>query len=71
MPADSPLQLPFTAVGLSEEFARTAMLYKYNTLAEILTIPLTELVQKEWFTTDMFEELARVVKTHNIHNIPG
>jgi nicotinamide mononucleotide (NMN) deamidase PncC len=71
MSDNSPLHLPLAAVGMSEAFTRTAMMYEYNTLSDILAIPLTELIQKEWFTTDMLEELAQVVKKHNIHTTPG
>ena len=62
---NTPLH-PFDSMELSEAFKHTARLHGYNTLEDILTMPLTELVQKDWFTSSMFEELAALVKNRSV-----
>ncbi len=56
----SLLHLPFASVGISRSFAKAAESHGYYTLAEILAIPLTELIKMEWFTSSMWEELTKV-----------
>lgn len=58
----SLLHLPLTVIGMSDTFTKAAIVNGYNTLSDILDIPLTQLATMEWFTPSMFDELARTVK---------
>jgi hypothetical protein len=59
-PADegSILHLPLTSSGVSEALVKAAESNGYHTIAEILAVPLTELIKKDWITQAMWEELA-------------
>ena len=66
-PDGSPLYFPLTKLDVSESFAKIAAAHGYNTLGEILNIPLTTLVNMDWFSPPMFEELSRMVKQYSVH----
>ena len=58
----SPLHISLASMAFSESFKKAATTNGYYTLGDILAIPLTELLQYEWFTPSMLEELATIVK---------
>jgi hypothetical protein len=58
----SPQHLSLASVALSDEFKKAAAANGYYTLGDILDILLTELIQKDWFTPGMFEELSQAIK---------
>jgi hypothetical protein len=58
----SILHLPLLSTGISETFVKAAELNGYHTLAEILTIPLTDLIKMEWITQAIWEELTAIIE---------
>ena len=58
----SPSDSHHASGSMSESFKKIASANGYQTVEEILAIPLTELVQKDWFTPAMLEELALIIK---------
>ena len=58
----SLMQLPLGSIGLSGEFTAKALQHGYDTLEEIMNIPLTDLLKMEWFTPEMFDELGQVIR---------
>lgn len=60
------LNSPIHSIGLSKEFVSAAIDNEYQTLQQLLDIPLTQLVRMNWFTPTMFSELASFVKNRSI-----
>ncbi|MDB5210266.1 MAG: hypothetical protein JWQ30_1093 [Sediminibacterium sp.] len=58
----SPLRLPLSSVGMSENFTRTALEHGYNTLYEFQRLSIGDLLEMKWFTGSMFKELAEILK---------
>jgi hypothetical protein len=58
----SILHLPLRSSGVSDLFAETAELNGYHTIAEIISIPLTQLIKMSWITPAMWEELAAFIE---------
>lgn len=58
----SPLHMSLASMAFSDSFKKAASTNGYYTLGEILAIPLTDLLNYEWFTPAMLEELTTIVK---------
>ena len=58
----SLMHQPLGSIGLSYGFTSKALQHGYHTLEEIINIPLTDLLNMEWFTPDMFDELGKVIR---------
>ena len=52
------LDIPVILLPLSEGFKAVMASQDINTLGEIMRMPLTELVNLKWFTTEILEELS-------------
>jgi hypothetical protein len=63
-PADegSILHLPLRSSGVSDHLPKAAESNGYHTIAEILSIPLTELIKMSWITQAMWEELDVIIE---------
>jgi hypothetical protein len=71
----SILDLPIAEAGIDGTLAKEAKSHGYPTLADLLRVPLTELVKTDWITPTMWTELVRLVASlppadHNIDQ-PG
>jgi len=56
------MKLPVNETHLSEGFRKIARINGFNTLGELLSIKLTHLLQMEWLSLTMLEEIAYTVK---------
>ena len=60
-PNQSILYVPIKNAGIEDALAQKAESHGYRTLAELLSIPITELVKKDWITPRRWEEIVRAV----------
>lgn len=61
------LKTPIKSLRLSPEFKERTALHHYDTLAEIMNLPLIELVAMKWFSRDLLEELSEFM--YNLRNV--
>lgn len=57
------------SLPLSEDFKNATIQQGYHTLNEIMSMPITELVNLKWFTSEMLKELGEFIyETRNDEN---
>ncbi|MDB5210268.1 MAG: hypothetical protein JWQ30_1095 [Sediminibacterium sp.] len=56
------MQLPLSSTHLSKLFRDTATHNGFNTIGQLLSIKLTNVLQMDWFTPAMMDEIASIVK---------
>jgi hypothetical protein len=59
------IRQPLVFLGLSDSFTITAVANGVMTLDDFVHKPLTELARLEWFTPDVFQEIAWLLKNLN------
>jgi len=58
----SILHLPPGSSRISEVFAKAAESKGYNSIGQILAIPLTEIIEMDWVTQPLWEELSVIIE---------
>ncbi|MES2329582.1 MAG: hypothetical protein V4539_08270 [Bacteroidota bacterium] len=56
------MQLPLSSTHLSKIFRETASHNGFNTIGQLLSVKLTNVLQMDWFTPPMTDEIASIVK---------
>ncbi len=69
--SEEKLQLPIDHLSVSDNFKSISKANGFITLKQLLDTPLTELLQMEWFTNDMLEELTALLTKDGIRNSGG
>ena len=66
--SEEKLQLPIDDLSLSDNFKNISKANGFFTLKQLLDTPLTELLQMQWFTNGMLEELTTLLTKDEIRN---
>lgn len=56
--SEEKLQLPIDDLSVSDNFKNISKANGFNTLKQLLDTPLTDLLQMQWFTNEMLQELT-------------
>lgn len=55
--------MPVSSLPISDAFKSGLQQAKINSLEELIQLPITELINLKWFTSELLEELTELIIT--------